>query len=180
VEIRIELQEQREKYDGCVLDLEDSGIIQIVCDNLEKKRALIDLLTGMQVRKVDLIDLQKVDSTLTVKNYITFYTMVKGDFHETTTEEVIQLLKQAQIENLLDRTVNDLTKEEKIKIRCLASYMREITCLVGKDLLETLEWRQRDEVLLFLKKFFGNKQCLCLLFEKEEMCKNKVDSVLVI
>lgn len=200
MEIRIELKEQKDKYDGCTLELGDRGIIQIVCENVDKKSDLIALITGAKDnygmcvlqdvdtirqpeeyrKKVDLIDVEKIDSTLTVKNYLTFYAMVKGNFQETTIDEMIQVFKQAEIESLLDRTVNDLTQEEKIKIRCLASYMRKITCLIGKDLLESLECKQRDKVLSFLEIFFRNKQCLCLLFENVEICKNKVDSVLVI
>lgn len=191
---------RKNKYENCVLEIADNGIVEIVCENAEKKKDLIDLITGTQVkqgrcvlgdvdtlyqpdeykRKVDLVDIDRVDSTLNVQNYLIFYAMVKGNYHEKTVDEIMQLFEQAGIESLLVKPINGLTKEEKIKIRCLASHMRQISCLVGKDLLEDLEWKQRDRVLSFLKDFFRENQCLCLLFEDAEVCENKVDAVWVI
>lgn len=191
---------KKNKYENCVLEIEDNGIVEIVCENPDKKKDLIELITGTQVkrgvcvlgnvntqhdldeykRKVDMIDIDRVDSTLNVKNYLVFYTMVTGVYHDETIEELTQLFYQIGIEDLLDKSLNDLNKVEKIKVRCLASYLKQINCLVGKDLLEDLEPKQKECVLSFLKECFRKKQCLCLLFENVRGYEKNMDAVFMI
>ena len=150
--IKIELFGKENKYENCVLEIEDNGIIQIVCENADKKKDFIELVTGTRVekglcvlgdvdtkhhlkeykKKVDLIDIEKVDSTLNVKNYLVFYTMVTGVYHNQTIEEMTQLFQRIDMEKILDKTLNDLSRLEKIKVRCLAAYLKQINCSLIK------------------------------------------------
>lgn len=198
--IKIELMGKKNEYENCVLEIENNGIIEIVCENTDKKKDLIELITGTQVkrgvcvlgdvntehhldeyrRKVDIIDVDRVDSTLNVRNYLVFYTMVTGVYYDKTIDELTQLFREIGIEDLLDKPLNDLNKVEKIRVRCLAAYMKQINCLVGKDMLEDLEPRQKESVISFLKKYFHKNECLCLLFENVGLHEKGVDEVLVI
>lgn len=196
--IKIELFEKENKYENCVLEMEDRGIIQIVCENVDKKKDFIELVTGTRVekglcvlgdvdtkhhlkeykKKVDLVDIEKVNSTLNVKSYLVFYTMVTGVYHNQTIEEMTQLFQRIDMEKILDKTLNDLSRLEKIKVRCLAAYLKQITCLIGKDLLEDLEPEQKQNVISFLEEYFRKKHCLCLLVEKHQIqAEENVDAV---
>ena len=42
--IRVELMGKKNQYDNCVLDINNKGIIYIVCKNAEQKQALMDLV----------------------------------------------------------------------------------------------------------------------------------------
>ena len=192
---------KRNKYQDCVLDIEHNGIIQIVCENADKKKAFVELVAGTQVegglcvledvdtksylkeykKRVDLIDIEKVNSTLNVKNYLVFYTMVTGVYHNQTIEEMIQLFHKIDMEEILDKPLNDLSKMEKIKVRCLAAYMKKIRCLVGKDLLESLEPKQKENLISFLGEYFRKNHCLCLLVESHQLqTEENIDAVFVI
>lgn len=192
---------KKNKYENCVLEIENNGIIQIVCENADKKKDLIELVTGIQVergvcvlgevdtknhlkeykRKVDLIDIDKVNSTLNVKNYLVFYTMVTGVYHNQTIDEMTQLFHRIDMEDILDKPLNDLSRMEKIKVRCLAAYMKQITCLVGKDILEDLELKQKENIISFLGEYFRKNHCLCLLIENHQLqTEENVDAVFVI
>ncbi len=184
-----------------MLDMEDDGIVNIVCNNAEQKQALIELVSGLQVKqgvcvlkdmdtihhlneykkKVDVIDIDKVDSTLSVKNYLVFYTMVTGVYRDKTIEEFTQLCEQSGLKDLLDKPINDLDKQDKIKVRCFAAYLKKIDCLVGKDLFVDLECRQKDNILSFISEYFRKKHCLCLLFESSRLqTAESIDAVYVL
>lgn len=198
--IKIELAGKKNKYEDCVLEIEDSGIVEIICKNVEKKKDLIDLISGAQVTSgtciledvntnqhlseykkiVDIIDLDRVDSTLSVRNYLVFFTMITGVYCDRTLDELTQLFVQNGIEDLLDKTLNELNREEKIKVRCLAAYIKGIRCLVGKELLENMEKKQRECMISFLKKYFCENQCLCILFENIYLQEHGIDATFVI
>ncbi len=192
---------KKNRYENCVLEMENNGIVEIVCENEEKRRDLMELVTGTQVergvcvlgdvdtkhqlkeykKKVDMVDPDKVDSTLSVQNYLVFYAMVTGAYHNETIEEMTQLFQTIGLEELLDKPINDISRIEKIKVRCLAAYMKRITCLVGKNLLDELEPEQKENIISFLGEYFRKNQCLCLLFENQKwQIKEKVDEVFVI
>lgn len=198
--IKIELVGKKNKYEDCVLEIEDSGIIEIICKNAEKKKDLIELISGAQVTSgtciledadtnqhlseykkiVDIIDLDRVDSTLSVRNYLVFYTMIIGKYCDRTLDELTQLFVQNGIGDLLDKKLNELNIEEKIKVRCLAAYIKRIRCLVGKELLENLGEKQRKCMISFFKKYFCENQCLCILFENINFQEHGIDTTLVI
>ena len=130
-------------------------------------------------KKVDVIDIDKVDSTLTVKNYLVFYAMAAGIYRDKTIDKLTELLIQNKMEDMLDMPVNGLSNIEKIKVRCLAAYMKHISCLVGKDLLDGLEQLQKEMFYAFLKEYFTRNQCLCLLFD-EMQSEDKFDKIFIV
>lgn len=190
-----------DKYSGCVLELANDGIVEIVCEDEEKKKDLIELICGMQVehgvcrlgdidtdthlkeykKMVDLIDMDRVESTLSVKDYLVFYAMVKGIYEDGMAEAFTELFCQVDMPDVVEKPLNSLSRLEKIKVRAVASYLKQVNCLVCKDVLEELEITQQGNVISFLKNYFCRKQCLCLLFEKGEVqLGEQVDTVLVI
>ena len=66
--IKIELFGKENKYENCVLEIEDNGIIQIVCENADKKKDFIELVTGTRVEK-GLCVLGDVDTKHHLKEY---------------------------------------------------------------------------------------------------------------
>lgn len=190
-----------DKYSGCVLELANDGIVEIVCEDEDKKKDLIELISGMQVehgscrmgdiatdthlkeykKMVDLIDMDRVESTLSVKDYLVFYAMVKGIYEDGMSEAFTELLRQMDMPDVVEKQLNTLSRLEKIKVRAVASYLKKVNCLVCKDVLEELEFTQQRNVISFLKDYFCRKHCLCLLFEKgEAQLDGQVDTVLVI
>ena len=185
--IRIELNGKENEYSSCSLELADSGIVQIVCENANQEAALIALITGTQVeegrcqlgdtdtryqlkqykRKVDMIDMDRLDSTLDVKRYLAFYAMVAGIYDESVQEEIDKQLVGEGLEYLSELALNEIGPLNKIKVRAVASCLKHIQCLVGRDLLTELTREQQDVVLTFLKEHIVKKQGLCLLFEQE-------------
>ena len=130
-------------------------------------------------KKVDVIDLDKVDSDLTVKNYLVFYAMVTGIYHEEIVDNLKALLRRNDMGEILDTPVNKLNNIEKIKVRCLAAYMKHISCLVGKGLLDGLEQVQRETFYAFLKEYFTRNQCLCVLFDNKQYQENESHKVFI-
>lgn len=198
--IRVRLEGKRNRYDSCELEFDNNGIVEILCENNAKRKALMELIAGVEningvstldyvdtlkdpeeyKKRVDMIDPEKIVSTLNVKNYIVFFAMVMGIYHESTIEELTNLLCQNGMEDLLDKSVNELSREEKIKVRCIASCLKQVECLVGKDILEDLEPVQIEGMLKFLREHFCDKQCVCLLFENKRMAESSVNEVYTI
>ncbi len=128
-------------------------------------------------KRVDMIDPDKIVSTLNVRNYIIFYAMVTGVYHDNTSEELTALFGQIGMQELLEKPVNELSREDRIKIRCMASRLKNVKCLVGKDMLEDLEPGQIDEMLQFLGKHICDRKCVCLLFEKKQVQESGIKDV---
>ena len=58
--------------------------------------------------------------------------------------------------------------------------MRNVHCLVGKDLFEDLLPEQKEEVVSFLEKYFCENDCLCILFEDAVATEDTNHSILII
>lgn len=144
--------------------MHENEIVHIIYNDIDKRDNLISLIR--QQKKIDVIDIAKIESNLTVKNYIVFYAMVTGVYHDKTIAELTSLLIQNEMGDVLDTVVNKLSNIEKIKVRGIAAYMKQINCLVGKEILDELEEMQRKEIMEFLEKNFVKNDCSCLLFEK--------------
>ncbi len=171
-----------------------------MCKDVQMKEDLLELLTGHNVengecilndidsverikeykKMVDLIDLNRVESSLSVKNYLIFYTMVVGIYHDKTAEELVTLFSEIDMEDFLEKSVNDLNNEDRIRIRCIAAYLRKVKCLIGKDLLAQLEAWQIDNVLSFLKKIIVDKSGTCILLEDLARCGDDIDAVWIL
>lgn len=198
--VRIELTEKN-AYRHCSIETEEGGILHVICEDPEKRNDLICLIGGRQVdggicvlngidtkehlkeykKKVDIIDIEKIDSTLPVKDYMVFYTMVTGIYTDKTIDEITALLIENEMKHVWNMAVNELSIIEKIKVRCIAAYMKEISCLVGKSLLDGMDPIQREKFYAFLKEYFIKKHCLCLLFDNmKQQEKEEIDHTLVI
>lgn len=172
----------------------------MICDDEEKRENLIALIGGMcssggicvldgvdtkehlkeYKKKIDVVDLDRVDSTLTVKNYIMFYAMVTGIYSDKTVDILTELLAQNEMENVMDTPVNKLGNIEKVIVRCMAAYMKHISCLVGKGLLDGLNRVQQEEFYTFLKQYFIPEHCLCLLFDSGQHSADSGDEIFLI
>lgn len=134
---------------------------------------------GEYKKIVDFIDTEKVESTLSVKDYLVFYLMVKGIYKDGIAEEFVQLFEQLGMGDVPEKTLSTLSKVEKIIVRAVAAYLKKVNCLVCKDLLGVLEPEQQKRIISFLEQYFGKNHCLCILFEKEQaMAEEYVDTVL--
>lgn len=172
------------------------GIVYVFCPKEEKQKELIALLSGKKTdqgvcildgmnskehlgeyrKKIDVIDRSKIVSTLTVQKYLIFYTMVTGIYGEETQRNITSMLKENGMEQEKNQVVNELKDLEKIKVRCIASRLKKIRCLVGKNLLDELNEEQRENLSFFLKKNFLQEQCLCLLVDSTQQ-ENKEKEV---
>lgn len=182
----------------CLIETHEGGIWHIICCDNEKRDDLISLIGGTQKnggisvldgvdtkehlreykKMVDVIDIEKIDSTLTVKNYIVFYAMITGIYSDKTIDKLTELLLQNGMESVLDMPVNALSNMEKIKVRCLAAYMKHISCLVGKGLLDCLEKMQKDTFYAFLSEYFVQNQCMCLLFDNMQQQEDELANII--
>ena len=182
--IRVELMGKKNQHDNCVLDINNKGIIYIVCKNAEQKQALMDLVIHYfkkHNKKVDVIDIDKIDSDLCVRNYLVFYTMVMGVYENDTIQEFTTLFQQIGMDRILDKPINELNKLEKIKVRSIAAYVKKSECLVGKDLLGEFNVEQQEDIITFFEKYLKKSQCLCLLFESRKLQREEdVDAVFVV
>lgn len=158
----IELKEKN-TYNQCFIESHEDEIIHIIYDDDEKINELLTLISGN--KKVDTIDLKKLNSTLTVKDYVVFYAMITGIYNDRTIEELTSLLTQNHMGHLLHTPVNALSNIEKIKVRCIAAYLKQISCIVGKDLLSELDPMQKVAFYGFLEEYFIKNNCLCLLID---------------
>lgn len=196
--VKVELSE-KEKYENCNIEFAGTEIVGVVCENTVKRKAMISLIAGydqtlgncmlndisMQYtpqaykKMVDYIDLNRVDSTLTVKNYLTFYAMVAGVYSSDTIVDATNVLVAMGMQQLSNVRINDLEKADKIIVRCIAAYLKQIKCLVSDNILEGLDKEQRDKVLRFLNEYFIKKQCVCLLFESRKKTLDKIAAKIV-
>ncbi len=160
------------------MEIADNTIVEVACQKEEKKQCFIEQAKKQleaSKKKIDFIDIERLESSLNVRNYLVFFTMITGIYHERSVDDLTQLSNQMGIKNLLDREMNSLSRAEKIKVRCLASYLKKINCLVSKDILLDLEPAQKESIIGFLKKYFRREDCFCLLFESDYSDCEKVD-----
>lgn len=198
IEIKLEIT-GTDTYENCQIEIDEGGIFHVICEDAEKRENLISLIGGMQKnggicildgvdtreqlneykKKIDVVDIDKVDSTLTVKNYIVFYAMVTGIYSDKTIDKLTELLTQNEMENVLDTPVNELSNIEKVIVRCLAAYMKHISCLIGKGLLDGLNPIQKEVFFTFLEQYFMKEHCLCLLFDSRHHKEDKINRILI-
>ena len=119
-------------------------------------------------KKIDVVDLNKISSTLTVKNYIVFYSMITNIYSNDTIKELEKLLLENNKDEIVDTPINQLNNIDKIIVRCLLSHMKHINCLLGKNLLDNLSQPQKDIFITFLNEYFTKNHCLCLLFDEKQ------------
>ena len=55
-------------------------------------------------KKVDVIDIDKIDSDLCVRNYLVFYTMVMGVYENDTIQEFTTLFQQIGMDRIIGQT----------------------------------------------------------------------------
>lgn len=196
--IKIELTEEN-AYQNCLIETQEGGIVHVICDDPQKKNDLITLIGGRQIsggicvlngvdtkahleeykKKVDVIDIEKIESTLKVKDYIVFYAMVTDIYSEDFAEKLKTVLIENDMEYVWNTKVNELSNIEKIKVRCIAAYLKQVRCLVGKNLLNGLDQIQRETFYAFLKEYFIKSHCLCLLFDNIQK-NEEYDRILIV
>lgn len=125
-------------------------------------------------KKVDFVNPKDIDSELTVKQYLTFYTMVSGSYHDGTTEELIKVFTELHKEQIINKKVNELSQKDRIIVRCIAAYLRNIKLLLSKNLLAYRTEEEKGEILEFLQKYFVKKSCYCILFEDNKECTSDI------
>ena len=130
-------------------------------------------------KKIDVVDMNKINSSLTLKNYVIFYSMISGTYSNETVNILTALLIQNNMIDMIDTPINELNNLDKIIARCLGSYMRHVSCLVGKSLLDELTQIQKDIFYTFLQQYFSKNHCLCLLFDSKQHKEFAFHSIII-
>lgn len=166
------------------MPFDEYKIIVLICEDEIRKQQLISLFSGRgdvpgickldnistnencisYKRKVDFIDPKEIDSELTVKEYLIFYTMVSGYYHEGTLEELAKVFLDLHKQEIMSKKVNELARQDQVLVRCITSLFKNLSLLVSKDLLDG-QLDDNIEILEFLEKYFVKKSCYCILFE---------------
>ena len=198
INIKVEIT-QNEKSGRCLIETHEGGVVQIICADTQKRDELISLMCGNSSngdicildgvstkeqikeyrKKIDVIDLNKISSTLTVKNYIIFYLMITNMYNNNTVKQLEALLIENNKQEILDTPINELSNIDKIIVRCLLSHMKHISCLLGKSLLNELSQPQKDIFVTFLNEYFTKNHCLCLLFDEKQHKEYAFHNILI-
>lgn len=120
---------------------------------------------GQYKKVVDCVDPEEIDSDLSVRDYLLFYAMISNNYTPELAGEIDTLLRKCNRENILLKGVNELLAEEKIMVRCIASYIKGIKLLIGNCLLEKLDGGKREVLISFLNFLFSGQETYCVLLE---------------
>lgn len=198
--VRIKL-DNNQNYNGLKIVLEDYKIVALVCKDQKVRETLIALMSGRgdiggdcvinnlgmrenlreYKRKVDYINPREIISELTVRDYLVFFGMISGVYHEGMVEEILDMLVDVQMQGIMDRKVSELSDYEQIIVRCIASRLKKVEMLLANNIFETGTTEERKQLQSFLLKNFVENSCLCVLFENNrENIQNMVDEVILI
>lgn len=165
-------------------------VVVVICEDEETQQQLISLMSGcgemegscvldgisinedrkIYKKNVDFINTEAIDSELTVKDYLIFYTMVSANYHKDILEEVTKLFYEIHKEDIMDKKINELSEQNRIIVRCVAAHLKNVKLLLGKNLLEIKTEEEKKELLEFLQKYFVENSCYCILFEEHKKC----------
>lgn len=153
-------------------------ILVIVCGKKEYEQQLISLLTksmeyekhtdderNLYQKKIDYIDPERIDSALKVRDFLIFYAMVSQNYNECIFEKQIHEFCKLCKEDIMEKSVNELSRQDKIVVRCMIAYMRKVKILFGKDFLKEVTKEERERLTIFLKKYFVDNSSRCILLE---------------
>lgn len=164
--------EKAHTYEELELQFDEAKTVMFVMENKGQRENLLLLLLGKKQnlgncaiadssvltdmkaykKKMDYIDPQKIDSDLSVKKYLVFFSMVSGVYGEDTVEKITKLLQQIDLEEKLDASVNDLSRQEKILVRSIAASLKEVDLLVADRVLVEGKKEENKQLVSFLKK----------------------------
>ncbi|MBQ2799810.1 MAG: hypothetical protein IJF03_00295 [Lachnospiraceae bacterium] len=191
----------KENGDKLKLELEGEKIVAIICSDEKIRETILQLLSGKNIatgecilnhisttksikeykKKVDCINPKEISSQLTVRNYLIFYGMVSDIYSEKLVEEFSDIFKALQMEEVLDKKVDELSCFERILVRCVAARLKKVELLLGNHILENKTAEEQIQLLNFLKQYFVKNSCKCILFENEkENIDRIIDEVMVI
>lgn len=183
------------------MKIEGEKVVVFICADEERKEAMIELLSGKSItagectlnhinirknikdykKKVDYINPKGISSELTVRNYLIFYGMVSGVYYEGMIDEFSELLAELEMEEVLDKKVSELSRQEQILVRCIAARLKKVELLLGNHILENKTADEQKQLLNFLDQYFIKKSCMCILFENQKEDVDKViDEVMLI
>ena len=183
------------------MKIEGEKVVVFICADEERKEAMIELLSGKSItagecplnhvnirksiedykKKVDYINPKGISSELTVRNYLIFYGMVSGVYYEGMIDEFSELLAELEMEEVLDKKVSELSRQEQILVRCIAARLKKVELLLGNHILENKTADEQKQLLNFLDRYFIKKSCMCILFENQKEDVDKViDEVMLI
>lgn len=129
--------------------------------------------------KIDVVDISKLDSSLTAKDYFVFYAMLSGIYSQELVNRFNDLLVQLELQHITNACLSTLSKVERIIVRCLASYLKNTDCFLGVDLLTGMNKLEQKKLIDFLQFFLVEQGCICLLLESEsvQMCEMALETV---
>ncbi len=191
----------KENGDKLKLELEGEKIVAIICSDEKIREIMLQLLSGKNIsvgesilnhisteknikeykKKVDCINPKEISSQLTVRNYLIFYGMVSGVYSEKLVEEFSDIFKALQMEEVLDKKVDELSCFERILVRCVAARLKRVELLLGNHILANRTAEEQIQLLNFLEQYFVKNSCKCVLFECEkENIDRMIDEVMVV
>lgn len=167
------------------LTVNQHGVFVYPCDNSPLRRILLLVMRGKECGKgecvvenisskdnreqykriVDCVDPKEIDSELTVRDYLFFYAMILNCYTMELAEKIRTLLVECGKEDILPQGVNELLSEEKIMVRCIASYIKGVKLLIGNCLLQELDEDKKEVLIAFLNQLFSGRDTYCVLLE---------------
>lgn len=141
-----------EEFSGEII-LHDISLQQ----NIVKYRHSVDLVSGDD----------RLNSSLSVIDYIVFFCMVSGNYDENTMWKINRVLKELGLFKIKKESMNKLPKEKQIKIRCIAAYLKEVKLLICDDIMKDISADERQNIYLLLKNYFVKRECVCLLISND-------------
>lgn len=158
--------------------LDKYKILVVVRGKKEYEQQLISLLTksmedeiytdderNLYQKKIDYIDPESIDSALKVRDFLIFYAMISQNYNASVFEKQIHEFCKLCKEDIMDKCVNELSRQDQIVVRCMIAYMRKVKILFGKDFLKQVTKEEREKLTTFLKKYFVDNSSYCILLE---------------
>ncbi|MHB8131885.1 MAG: hypothetical protein ACYDEX_23175, partial [Mobilitalea sp.] len=93
-----------------------------------------------------------INTTLTVNDYLDFYGSMSNAFNDDYEDRKNLLLEELELLEYKNRSVKDLSEEERIKLKLISLFLKEHSLILIDMFLESFPRAERRKVITFLKK----------------------------
>ena len=145
-----------------------NAFVEILKGRVEKNVTiqLEDIIQSKDVleyrRNIDVIANVKIESTLSCREYVYMYCMIRQGYNTTTEEGFDLLLENVHLEEMKDKKMGELSSGWQTIIRGIAAYLQGCKLIVLQDGMESY-LEEEKYVIYNLIEMYMKKQGICLV-----------------
>lgn len=145
-----------------------NAFVEILKGRIEKNITiqLEDIIQNKDIleyrRNIDVIANVKIESTLSCREYVYMYCMIRKGYNPSTEEGFDHLLENVHLEEMKDKKMGELSSGWQTIIRGIAAYLQGCKLIVLQDGMESYLAEERYVLYNLIQKYM-KKQGICLI-----------------